>query len=118
MTQDIIPELIECLYRPNIVDLPGGRFVVYAGYASNGGWYRVNSEFTMEDALSRWKPLESKKAKEEKKPADDWTWEVANSKKNGYYTVAFDKRGWTCTCTGYGFRRDCKHIQQTKNKIN
>lgn len=42
------------------------------------------------------------------------TWLVAGSKGN-QYTVTQDAGRWSCTCPGFGFRRDCKHVQEKKN---
>jgi hypothetical protein len=44
------------------------------------------------------------------------TWRVAGSKGNEY-TVTNSDGAWSCTCTGFGFRRDCKHIQEKKNAV-
>ena len=41
------------------------------------------------------------------------TFEVAGSKGN-VYTVTNDAGRWSCTCVGFGFRKDCKHIHQVK----
>ena len=43
------------------------------------------------------------------------TWEVKGSKDN-IYTVTLDNDRWSCTCVGYGFHRDCKHIQLKKKE--
>jgi hypothetical protein len=108
-----IPKKITSLYPPTVVDTQSGRYAVYSG-GKDSGWYPVSKDFTMEDALKRWVKLEVGKADK----SGDWTWQVENSKKNGFYTVKFDKQGWSCTCTGFGFRRTCKHVEQTKKKIN
>lgn len=42
------------------------------------------------------------------------TFEIPNSKGNGFYTVTYEKNQWYCTCTGFGFRRRCKHIENAK----
>jgi hypothetical protein len=48
---------------------------------------------------------------------DHWTWQVESSKKDSFYQVSFDKRGWSCSCVGFEFRRDCKHVRQIKTTI-
>lgn len=110
-----IPDKISTLYPPAIVNLPSGRYAIYSGYG-NGGWFAVDENFTMEDALARWTKLQI--GVEEKKPENDWKWSVANSKGTGSYSVEFDKRGWTCSCPGFGFRRQCRHISEIKQQVN
>ena len=41
------------------------------------------------------------------------TFEVAGSKGNSY-TVTNEAGRWSCTCVGFGFRKDCKHLHQVK----
>lgn len=38
-------------------------------------------------------------------------YEVAGSKGNKY-TVTRNSKGWTCTCSGFQFRKQCKHISE------
>lgn len=106
-----LPKRVTSLFPPGIVNTLTGRYAVFAG-GKESGWYLVSEDFTVKDAHKRWIRLEVGKPDK----SSDWTWQVANSKKNGFYTVTFDKRGWSCTCTGFGFRRACKHIEQTKPK--
>jgi hypothetical protein len=40
---------------------------------------------------------------------------ITSSNGKGSYTVVRDKNHWTCTCTGFAFRRSCKHITEAKN---
>lgn len=42
------------------------------------------------------------------------TWRVSGSKGKEYVVTKNDTM-WSCTCVGFGFRRDCKHIQEKKN---
>jgi hypothetical protein len=39
------------------------------------------------------------------------TWNVNGSKGNKY-VVTRTSKGWSCTCTGYQFRKQCKHITE------
>jgi hypothetical protein len=43
------------------------------------------------------------------------TWTVQGSKGNKY-TVTRSSKGWSCTCSGFGFRRQCKHVSE-KSKV-
>jgi len=42
------------------------------------------------------------------------TFIVKGSKPNSSYTVTFDGSHWSCTCVGFGFRKDCKHVRECK----
>jgi hypothetical protein len=44
------------------------------------------------------------------------TFQVKGSKGN-LYTVSISRKGNTCTCVGFEFRRNCKHINQIVNSI-
>lgn len=35
----------------------------------------------------------------------------------GEYYVLFDEDGWHCTCRGYFFTKNCKHIDMVKNLV-
>ena len=39
---------------------------------------------------------------------------VKASKPGSTYTVTQDGSHWSCTCVGFGFRKDCKHIRECK----
>jgi hypothetical protein len=42
------------------------------------------------------------------------TFIVNGSKPGTNYTVTRDGTHWSCTCVGFGFRKDCKHIRECK----
>ena len=45
---------------------------------------------------------------------DTETWSVAGSR-GSRYTVIRTRNKWTCTCTGFQFRKSCRHIQEIQN---
>jgi hypothetical protein len=47
----------------------------------------------------------------------DRTWTVAGSRGN-QYTVTRDRRGWTCTCPGFQFRKNCRHITDKATEVD
>lgn len=55
--------------------------------------------------------MEVKDPQEQKK-----TWIVEGSKSNKY-VVTRDGTSWSCTCPGYGFRRNCRHIKEKKEEV-
>jgi hypothetical protein len=42
------------------------------------------------------------------------TWQVKGSRDNEY-TVTRTASRWTCTCAGFQFRRNCRHITEISN---
>ena len=42
------------------------------------------------------------------------TVKVAGSKPGSAYDVTFDGERWSCSCVGFQFRKDCKHIHSAK----
>ena len=43
------------------------------------------------------------------------TFIVQGSKPGTTYTVTRDGSHWSCTCVGFGFRKDCKHVRECKS---
>lgn len=113
-TKTKLPKKIVGTINPTVIDTHSGRYMVVV-YSTNktDGWHPVPPSFTFEDAQKLFvrRSMESVSSKE-------WTWKIKNSKGTGHYTVSFDKGGWTCDCTGFGFRRKCRHIDEAKIKLN
>lgn len=40
---------------------------------------------------------------------------TVDGSKGSKYVVTRNKQGWKCTCPGFGFRGQCKHISEFKN---
>jgi hypothetical protein len=49
---------------------------------------------------------------------EDMEWPVESSKKVKKYLVKRINNEYSCNCTGFGFRRDCSHIQKIKFKYS
>ena len=47
------------------------------------------------------------------KPSSE-TFIIKGSKPGSNYTVTRDGSHWSCTCVGFGFRKDCKHVRECK----
>jgi hypothetical protein len=109
-----IPKKIIGTINPTVVDTINGRYLIVVNSTNNtNGWHRVADTFTFEDAQK----LFVRKITHEVS-SKEWSWQIKNSKGTGFYTVTFDKGGWSCDCTGYGFRRKCRHIDEAKTKLN
>ena len=47
-------------------------------------------------------------------PSRARSWSVQGSK-GQVYTVTRNANSWACTCVGFQFHKDCKHIREKKN---
>ena len=111
-----LPKSIPAMYPPTVIATERGRFAVFVTSKTNL-WYHVDESFTHEDAMKHWVKEIQKQVvlpTRVKAPKEGRSWQVQNSKKNGYYTVERIGNSWSCTCPSFGFRRTCKHIQQVK----
>ena len=43
------------------------------------------------------------------------TFVIQGSKPGTTYTVTRNETNWSCSCVGFGFRKDCKHVRECKN---
>ena len=44
------------------------------------------------------------------------TYQIKSSSGKDSYEVKYQHSMWSCTCTGFGYRRKCKHIETIKSK--
>lgn len=112
-----LPEKIVSLYPPVVLHSPldGQKYAVY----SSSGWFPVDDDFTYEDAMARWERWEPE-AKPINESINDSSWQVESSKKGSFYTVRYYNGIWGCDCPAnmYHRNKECRHIRETKSKIN
>lgn len=77
------------------------------------GWHEVPEETTLKEVYKHWT---QDKPKQEPKPSHTISETVDSSTGGKSYTVTFDGMYWNCECVGFGFRKDCRHINQVKEK--
>ena len=81
-------------------------------YAISGNeWIEVPLDTTRE-SLAQYMVYE---AYEEPVVEGGESWEVKGST-GKTYTVTHRNEAWLCTCTGFTYRRKCKHIEEQKTK--
>jgi len=103
--------------KPTVVSVNPALFTSPSGqrYAVAGSvWVPVPVD-TTRDNMGRfvsWEPPEANPAP----TTSSREWSVKGSKGNTYCVV---ERGgsWGCSCVGYGYRRKCRHIDETKKRI-
>jgi hypothetical protein len=77
------------------------------------GWHEVPEGTTLDEVYERWT---QDIPKGEIKPEYQISEEVKSSKGEKTYLVTFNGSAWNCSCVGFGFYRDCKHIKEIKIK--
>lgn len=93
------------LLPPVIINGLTGRVAVF----TNGGpTVKIDDTVTLEDIRSRWIRMPDKEVTDE---LGKWT--VQGSKGN-QYTVILNYGKYECTCRGYQFYKNCKHIKNIK----
>lgn len=51
------------------------------------------------------------------KPKEDRNVFICRGTNGNTYTITREGSIWNCTCTGFGFRKDCKHVQAAKKAL-
>lgn len=93
-------------HRPGLSTIDGKTYVI-------PGWHEVPAGTTLKEVYEHW---EQDLPKQEKKPAHTIREVLDSSTGDKTYIVTFDGRWWNCECVGFGFRRDCRHVKETKLK--
>ena len=100
---------IESFMPPGITTIGGKTYVV-------PGWHEVPEGTTLKEVQERW--TQEKPSHTESVPTYDIYEEVLSSKGDSSYEVIFNNGAWYCSCPGFGFRRDCRHLKEVKQKHN
>ena len=98
---------IEGHINPVIVNFPDQSYLV-----SGNNWVKVSQIITLDDI--KWEDL-SPKIKEVE--GHNKVSKVLSSDGTKYYTVTQQGIHFSCTCLGYEWRRTCRHIDETKEKL-
>jgi hypothetical protein len=104
--------LHDTIYPPALMELNGDKYIM-------PGWYKLEKhehDIKLEDI----KHVMPEYPKEDNNPNidRDKEYKVLSSKGDKEYTVKSDASGsLQCTCPGYGFRRQCRHITEIQNSL-
>ena len=102
---------VKSFLPPTLITTPSGTYAVFGG-----NWISVPKTTTFEEVRNAWIP--DRPATKKVVSKQNLTFNVSNSKGTDSYEVTYINGSWSCTCPGYGFRRKCRHIDQTKLKQN
>jgi len=100
-----IPSTVS-MYPPHIMDNGITRYAVLLG--TRPGWYPVSKDINMCDLTILW---QRERSYIEQIPPHIDSWHIEGSK-GDIYVVQRYAGTLKCNCSGYSFRRKCRHIDQ------
>lgn len=78
----------------------------YWWVCDGGNWYVAPKNVTLDMVRSQWTRWQPKNYKPN---TGIVTYKVKSSSGKGFYTVSIDNGIKSCDCTGFSYRRKCKH---------
>jgi hypothetical protein len=125
-----LPEKVFSHYPPTLLQTASGKYVVFE---VAGEWYKVDDDFTQEDAMKHWEAKEKEipivpEPSAATTPAstdikriaiDRWEKQSKSDKSKVYEVIKYDDDTYTCNCPSFIFKkegqeRNCKHIDEIK----
>lgn len=100
---------IKSFLPPTIFESQHGRWAV-----AGSQWLPISKNVTLEMIREAWTPDRPVRTP---KTFKEGSWKVKGSKGDSY-TVSNQNGQWDCNCTGFGFRRKCKHIDSIKSGVS
>ena len=97
-------------FMPPGLTVLGGKTYVVPGY------HEVPADTTLDEVYERWTKISY--GVEEKHTHKSIKEFVSSSKGDKKYTVLYNNGTWDCDCSGFGFRRKCRHVEEIKIKHN
>lgn len=103
-------------FPPVIFESPNGRWAV-----TGSTWIAIGPDVTLDQVRDMWvnTSLRYKKMPSVNTLPKKQLSVVVQSSTNPSitYTIEYNGHSWSCTCTGFGFRRKCRHIEAQKKLI-
>lgn len=98
-------------WHTNEIDILKSRTVLDKRYRK----FTTDNHSELSKLIPQFKHEDIKKEKEKDIiPANSRVFKVKSKEKE--YTVVLNNNRFTCTCTGFGFRRKCKHVEAVAKK--
>lgn len=99
----------ESLYPPIIVNFGLGRRMIF--HDKPGSSIRIAEDVTADDAVFIW----IKRQFKQRIVNGDAQYQITGSS-GSTYTVTVHNDRWSCSCSGFVFRKRCKHLDIAKEK--
>jgi len=100
------------LYAPVIVNFVTCKKMLF--HDAEGGSIEIADDVDVEDALAIWIPYQP--SKQVASPGVT-SYSIAGSS-GSTYTVTVHNDRWSCSCSGFVFRKRCKHLDIAKENHN
>lgn len=98
-------------YSPSIFNINGRSYT-----STERGWMELPEGTTLAELKTAWTDTSIKPKKIGFGKNEEF--QIISGKGAGkFYTVKNDNGDWSCTCSGYGFRKKCRHIEDTKKSF-
>lgn len=99
-------------YSPSIFTIGGKCYT-----STEEGWLEVPEGTTLADLKSVWSDTSINTKKTGIGKVEEF--QVASGRGTGkFYTVKNNNGNWSCTCSGFGYRKKCHHIEDTKKSFH
>ena len=105
-----IPDKLISFRPPFIANILDKKYALIQGFEN---WIEVSMDVELEDLRERWSYPE----KENKEVIKAKEYAVKSSKGDKNYNVKVVDGVFSCTCAGFGYRRNCSHIDKIKKEI-
>ena len=94
--------------------LDSEQFQMHAGKDARPGF---QSRVIQKERIVELKYLDGSEAEQVEKPSELEYEQVVKGSKGNYYTVKCEDQKWSCTCPGFTFRQNCKHVKEAKDGV-
>lgn len=95
---------------PTIIETPNGRWAV-----SGSIWIAIGPSVTLDQVRAMWEIPKREIPPKVIVPKNNVI-EIQSARTGEIYTLTHNGKEWLCTCMGFGFRHQCKHVKEQMAK--